>query len=82
MLWWKKGKKSKPHCFFDRNICKVLGIRPKQPPKYRILIMMASNTTDSDVDKLTTITSYISTLINTNSDGCKPRTWADIINEH
>jgi ATP-dependent Zn protease len=37
----------KPRGFFNRNIRKLLGMRPKPPPKYRILFMMASNMPDS-----------------------------------
>lgn len=33
----------KPRGFFNRTVRKALGMRPKPPPKYRILIMMASN---------------------------------------
>ncbi len=33
----------KPRGFFNRIIRKMLGMRPKPPPKYRILVMMASN---------------------------------------
>jgi cell division protease FtsH len=33
----------KPRGFFNRTIRKALGMRPKPPPKYRILVMMASN---------------------------------------
>ena len=33
----------KPRGFFNRRVRKMLGLRPKPPPKYRILIMMASN---------------------------------------
>lgn len=33
----------KPRGFFNRTVRKLLGMRPKPPPKYRILIMMASN---------------------------------------
>jgi ATP-dependent Zn protease len=34
---------SKPRGFFNRKIRRMLGMRPKPPPKYRILIMMATN---------------------------------------
>jgi cell division protease FtsH len=37
----------KPRGFWNKQIRKVLGMRPKPPPKYRILIMMASNMPDS-----------------------------------
>jgi cell division protease FtsH len=37
----------KPRGFFNKNIRKLLGMRPKPPPKYRILIMMATNMPDS-----------------------------------
>jgi ATP-dependent Zn protease len=33
----------KPRGFFNRIVRRVLGMRPKPPPKYRILVMMASN---------------------------------------
>ena len=33
----------KPRGFFNRTVRKTLGMRPKPPPKYRILVMMASN---------------------------------------
>jgi len=33
----------KPRGFFNRRVRKMLGMRPKPPPKYRILVMMASN---------------------------------------
>ncbi len=33
----------KPRGFFNRVVRRSLGMRPKAPPKYRILIMMASN---------------------------------------
>jgi cell division protease FtsH len=38
---------TKPRGFFNKNVRKALGMRPKPPPKYRILIMMASNMPDS-----------------------------------
>ena len=37
----------KPRGFLNRNLRKALGMRPKPPPKYRILMMMASNMPDS-----------------------------------
>jgi len=37
----------KPRGFFNRHVRKLLGMRPLPPPKYRILIMMASNMPDS-----------------------------------
>jgi ATP-dependent Zn protease len=37
----------KPRGFFNKSIRKLLGMRPKPPPKYRILIMMATNMPDS-----------------------------------
>jgi cell division protease FtsH len=37
----------KPRGFMNRVVRKALGLRPKQPPKYRILVMMASNMPDS-----------------------------------
>ena len=33
----------KPRGFFNRIVRKMLGMRPKPPPKYRMLVMMASN---------------------------------------
>jgi ATP-dependent Zn protease len=33
----------KPRGFFNRTVRKALGMRPKPPPHYRILVMMASN---------------------------------------
>jgi cell division protease FtsH len=33
----------KPRGFFNRVVRRTLGLRPKPPPKYRILIMMATN---------------------------------------
>jgi cell division protease FtsH len=33
----------KPRGFFNRVVRRALGMRPKPPPKYRILIMMATN---------------------------------------
>lgn len=33
----------KPRGFFNRVIRKMLGLRPKPPPRYRIMVMMASN---------------------------------------
>lgn len=33
----------KPRGFFNRRVRRLLGMRPKPPPKYRILIMMATN---------------------------------------
>ncbi len=33
----------KPRGFFNRSVRKALGMRPKPPPNYRILVMMASN---------------------------------------
>src|ERR1700693_6295634 len=33
----------KPRGFFNRVVRRTLGLRPKPPPKYRMLIMMASN---------------------------------------
>ncbi|MEX0833843.1 MAG: AAA family ATPase [Actinomycetota bacterium] len=33
----------KPRGFFNRKIRRLLGMRPKPPPKYRILVMMATN---------------------------------------
>ena len=37
----------KPRGFINRVIRRTLGMRPKQPPKYRILVMMATNMPDS-----------------------------------
>jgi ATP-dependent Zn protease len=34
---------TKPRGFFNKQVRKALGMRPKPPPKYRILVMMASN---------------------------------------
>jgi cell division protease FtsH len=34
---------SKPRGFFNRKVRRALGMRPKPPPKYRILIIMATN---------------------------------------
>jgi cell division protease FtsH len=34
---------SKPRGFMNRVVRRVLGVAPKQPPKYRILVMMATN---------------------------------------
>jgi hypothetical protein len=33
----------KPRGFFNRVVRRALGLRPKAPPKYRILVMMATN---------------------------------------
>jgi ATP-dependent Zn protease len=38
---------TKPRGFFNKQVRKLLGMRPKPPPKYRILIMMATNMKDS-----------------------------------
>ncbi|MCU1489446.1 MAG: ATPase central domain protein [Acidimicrobiaceae bacterium] len=38
---------SKPRGFFNRVVRRLLGMRPKPPPKYRILIIMATNMPDS-----------------------------------
>jgi len=37
----------KPRGFVNRHVRRLLGMRPKPPPKYRILIMMATNRPDS-----------------------------------
>ncbi len=37
----------KPRGFINRVIRRALGMRPKPPPKYRILVMMATNQPDS-----------------------------------
>jgi cell division protease FtsH len=37
----------KPRGFLNRNVRRALGMRPKPPPKYRILIMMATNLPDA-----------------------------------
>jgi cell division protease FtsH len=37
----------KPRGFFNRVVRRSLGMRPKEPPKYRILVMMATNMPDS-----------------------------------
>ncbi|MFI6483272.1 AAA family ATPase [Nonomuraea sp. NPDC050663] len=36
----------KPRGFFNRLVRRALGMRPKPPPKYRILVMMATNMPD------------------------------------
>jgi len=33
----------KPRGFFNRSVRRLLGMRPKPPPKYRIMVMMATN---------------------------------------
>jgi cell division protease FtsH len=33
----------KPRGFFNRHVRRMLGLKPRKPPKYRILTMMASN---------------------------------------
>jgi ATP-dependent Zn protease len=33
----------KPRGFFNRHVRRALGMRPKPPPKYRIMVMMATN---------------------------------------
>ena len=33
----------KPRGFFNRHVRRILGMRPKPPPKYRMLLMMATN---------------------------------------
>ena len=38
---------TKPRGFMNRVVRRILGIRPKQPPKYRILVMMATNMPDA-----------------------------------
>jgi len=37
----------KPRGFINRHVRRLLGMRPKPPPKYRILVMMASNMPES-----------------------------------
>lgn len=37
----------KPRGFFNRVLRRILGMRPKAPPKYRILVMMATNLPDA-----------------------------------
>ena len=37
----------KPRGFLNRDVRRLLGMRPKPPPKYRILVMMATNMPDS-----------------------------------
>jgi ATP-dependent Zn protease len=37
----------KPRGFFNRVVRRTLGMRPKPPPKYRILVMMATNRPDA-----------------------------------
>jgi cell division protease FtsH len=43
---------SKPRGFFSKTIRALLGLPPAQPPKYRILVMMATNMPDSLDDAL------------------------------
>ncbi|HYA45711.1 MAG TPA: AAA family ATPase, partial [Acidimicrobiales bacterium] len=38
---------SKPRGLFNRYVRRLLGMKPKSPPRYRILIMMATNRPDS-----------------------------------
>src|SRR6185369_10459942 len=33
----------KPRGFFNRHVRRALGIKPKPPPKYRMLVVMATN---------------------------------------
>jgi ATP-dependent Zn protease len=42
----------KPRGFMNRVVRRTLGMRPKPPPKYRILVMMASNMPESLDDAL------------------------------
>jgi cell division protease FtsH len=42
----------KPRGFINRYVRRVLGMRPKPPPKYRILVMMASNLPEALDDAL------------------------------
>jgi len=37
----------KPRGFFNRIVRRTLGMRPKNPPKYRILVVMATNMPES-----------------------------------
>ncbi len=37
----------KPRGFFNRTVRRTLGLKPKDPPKYRMLIMMATNMPES-----------------------------------
>ena len=37
----------KPRGFVNRHVRRLLGMRPKPPPKYRILVMMATNMPES-----------------------------------
>ncbi|WP_336205593.1 AAA family ATPase [Nonomuraea sp. LPB2021202275-12-8] len=37
----------KPRGFFNRQVRRLLGMRPKPPPRYRILVMMATNRPDA-----------------------------------
>ena len=37
----------KPRGFFNRTVRRSLGLKPKDPPKYRILVMMATNMPES-----------------------------------
>jgi cell division protease FtsH len=36
----------KPRGFFNRTVRRTLGMKPKQPPKYRIMVMLATNMPD------------------------------------
>ena len=37
----------KPRGFFNRTVRRALGLKPKDPPKYRMLVMMATNMPES-----------------------------------
>jgi ATP-dependent Zn protease len=37
----------KPRGFFNRTVRRAFGLKPKEPPKYRMLIMMATNMPDA-----------------------------------
>ena len=37
----------KPRCFVNRRIRRLLGMKPKPPPKYRILHILATNRPDA-----------------------------------
>jgi len=77
----------KPRGFLNRVVRRTLGMRPKTPPKYRILIVMATNL--PEVDKLATITPYATgarikdtineALIYAIRSGRTTITWPDVI---
>ncbi|MEV4899292.1 ATPase, partial [Nonomuraea sp. NPDC055795] len=41
------ARRGRPRGLFNRQVRRVLGMRPKPPPKYRILIMMATSRPDA-----------------------------------